>query len=103
MRLVYIILIGLWLIPIGLLLYGCVLINLTQLGSVYLGIFLINIAFYGFIVMTIIASAIWFLILRKENAQYREKGKEKDASEIGRICPKITKNCEVKHGKKRKV
>ncbi|MCK4243299.1 hypothetical protein KAX03_00310 [Candidatus Bathyarchaeota archaeon] len=67
MRLVYIILIGLWSIPIGLLLYGCVLINLTQLGSVSLGNFLTNIAFYGFIVMTIITLAIWFLILRKEN------------------------------------
>jgi len=66
LRLVYKVLIGLWLIPPALFLYGLILISLMQLGGASLGAFLINLSIYGFIVMSIISLTLWLLILRKE-------------------------------------
>jgi hypothetical protein len=66
MRFIYWVLIGLWLIPLGLLFYGFILISILQLGGVSLGEFLINIGVYGSIVMSIITLTVWLLILRRE-------------------------------------
>jgi len=66
LRLVYWVLIGLWLIPLTMLLYGLILTILTQLGGVSLGTFLINFSTYGFIVMLTISLSTWLLVLRKE-------------------------------------
>jgi hypothetical protein len=66
MRFIYWVLIGLWLIPLGLLLYGFILISILQLGFVSLGEFLINLGVYGSIVLLIITLTVWLLILRRE-------------------------------------
>jgi len=66
LRLVYKVLIGLWLIPYIMLSYGFVLTVLRQLGKVSLGIFLMNLSLYGFIVMLTISLSIWLLVLRRE-------------------------------------
>jgi len=66
LRLVYKVLIGLWLIPLIILLYGFVLTILRQLGGVSLGIFLINLSIYGSVVMLTISLSTWLLVLRKE-------------------------------------
>jgi hypothetical protein len=66
LRLVYKVLIGLWLIPLIILLYGFVLTILRQLGGVSLGIFLINLSIYGSVVMLTISLSTWLFVLRKE-------------------------------------
>ena len=68
MRLVYKVLIGLWLIPLIMLLYGFVLTVLRQLGSVPLGTFLINLSIYGFTVMLTISLSTWLVLRREKGA-----------------------------------